>query len=67
MIQDPLRFQKLNELKLLFINTLEVQYPLSPKYYYPFNLIFNNSYQLGNTLSLSTRMMWNVYANLKTN
>ena len=66
MVRDSLRFKKLNELKIIFIQTVDTQYPLSPKHYNSFNLVFNGSYQFSNTISLSTRTMWNVYANLNS-
>ena len=62
------RMNQLSDLRILYIKTLEVRYPIGNRNFpehLTFELTFNNLYRLKNTISLSTRFMWNVYAQMR--
>ena len=68
LFADSSKVSLFNSLRIVYIKTLEVPYPYS-RNLFPEHLTFeltHGLYRFRNTISLSTRSMWNVYAQLNS-
>ena len=65
MVRDRLRVSKLNNTKMIIINTIDNNIGDNKKINWLFELNNGEKVRLANTAVVSSKFMWNVYSYLK--